>query len=90
MTFEQIEKAVTDLYGSWDDFPKGAKDFIVNTLYSGNYEKIYDLVRQNEKDAKADLIDFEGKYPGALKTDNVDDVLQNLRARKLRDDPERY
>jgi hypothetical protein len=90
MTFEQIEKAVTDLYGSWDGFPKGAKDFIMNTFSSGNYEKIYDLVRQNEKDARADLIDFEGKYPGVLKTDNVEDVLQNLRARKRRDDPERY
>lgn len=89
MTFERIGKAVTDLYGSWNDFPKGAKDFIVNALSAGNYEKVYDLVRQNEKDAKEDLIDFEGKYPGALKTDNVDDVLQSLRARKRRDDPER-
>lgn len=89
MTFERIGKAATDLYGSWNDFPKGAKDFIVNTLSSGNYEKVYDFVRQNEKDAKEDLIYFEGKYPGALKTDNVDDVLQSLRARKRRDDPER-
>lgn len=89
MTFERIDKAVTDLYGSWDDFPKGAKDFIVKTLFTGNYEKVYELVRQNEKDAKEDLIDFEEKYPGALKTNNVDDVLQNLRARKRRDDPER-
>ena len=89
MTFERIEKAVTDLYGSWDNFPKGAKDFIVNTLSAGNYEKVYELVRQNEKDAKEDLINFEDKYPGALKTDNVDDVLQNLRARKRRDDHER-
>ena len=89
MTFERIEKAVTDLYSSWDDFPNGAKDFIVNTLSAGNYEKVYELVRQNEKDAQVDLIDFEEKYPGALKTDNVDDVLQNLRTRKRRDDPER-
>lgn len=89
MTFERIEKATTDLYSSWDGFPNGAKDFIVKTLSAGDYEKVYELVRQNEKDAKVDLIDFEEKYPGALKTDNVDDVLQNLRARKRRDDHER-
>lgn len=89
MTFERIEKAITDLYGSWDGFPKRAKDFIVKTLSAGDYEKVYELVRQNEKDAKVDLIDFEEKYPGALKTDNVDDVLQNLRARKRRDNHER-
>ncbi len=89
MTFERIGKAVPDLYGSWDGFPKGAKVFIVNTLLAGNYEKIYELVRQNEKDAKADLIEFEGKYPGTLKKSNVEEVLQNLRARKRRDDPEK-
>ena len=89
MSFERIEKAINDLYGSWDGFPKGAKDFIVNTLSAGNYEKVYELVRQNEKDAKADLIDFEEQHPGTLKTDNVDEVLQTLRARKRRDGYER-
>ena len=89
MTLERIEKAVTDLYGSWSDFHKDAKDFIVNTLSAGNYEKVYELVRQNEKDAKEDLIDFEDKHPGDLKADNVDEVLQTLRARKRRNDHER-
>lgn len=89
ITLERTEKAVNDLYGSWSDFPNGAKDFIMKALAAGNYEKIYELVRQNEKDAKVDLIDFEEKYPKALKKDNVGDVLQNLRARKRRDEPER-
>lgn len=89
LTFELIEKAVIDLYGSWDDFPKGAQDFFVNTLATGKYEKVYELVRQNEKDTRIDLIDFEEKYPGAIKTDDVDNVLQNLRTRKRRNDPER-
>jgi len=85
MTLERVEKAVCDLYGSWDGFPKGAKDFIERAMSEANYEKVYELIRQNEKDAKEQLIDFEGKYPGALKKDNVDDVLQNLRSRKNRD-----
>ena len=89
MTIERIEKAITDLYGSWDGFPNGAKDFMVKTLSAGEYEKVYVLVRQNEKDAKGELIDFEEKHPGTLKTDNVDDVLQALRARKRRDNPEK-
>lgn len=89
MTFERIEKAVTAIYGSWDDFPNGAKDFILNTLSEKNYEMVYELVRQNEKVAKTDLIDFEENYPGELKTDNVDDVLQSLRARKRQNDHDR-
>lgn len=89
MTLERIEKAVTDLYGSWSDFYKDAKDFIEKTIFAGNYEKVYELVRQNEKDTKEDLIEFEDKYSGTLKTYNVDDVLKALRARKRRDDHER-
>ena len=68
---------------------KGDKNAILNTLSEKNYEKVYELVRQNEKDAKTDLIDFEENYHGELKTDNVDDVLQSLRARKRRDDHDR-
>jgi len=32
------------------------------------------------------LIDFDEKYPGALKADNVDNVLQSFRAKKLLQD----
>ena len=86
MTFDRIETAVNNLYGSWNSFPLGAKGFIVDTLTAGNYEKVYELVKQNEKDAKDSLIDFDEKYPGALKADNVDNVLQSLRAKKLLQD----
>ena len=92
MTFERIEKAVTNLYGSWDGFPGSAKDFIVNALSAGDFENIYELVRQNEQDTRSELIDFENKYPGVLKVDNVDAVLQNLRdlrAKKGRDEHDR-
>ena len=84
LTFERIDKAVTDLYRSWDGFPEGARDFILDTLAAGNYEKVYELVRENEKDAKEQLIEFQGDYPGVLKTENVSDVLQSLRAKKKR------
>lgn len=88
ITFERIDKAVTDLYVSWDGFPKGARDFILDTLAAGNYDKVYELVRENEKDAKEQLIEFQGDYPGVLKTENVSDVLQSLRAKKKRNDNE--
>ena len=89
ITFEQIDKAVMDLYGSWNNFPEGARDFIVSTLSAGDYEKVYGLVRKNEKDAKEQLIEFQDNYPEALKGENVNDVLRSLRAKKHRDDHER-
>ena len=82
ISFEMIERAVKDLYVSWDDYPKGAKEYITETVSAGNYEEVYKLVRQNEKEAKKALIDFEEKYPGVLKTGNVDIFLEDLRKRK--------
>lgn len=86
ISFEQINKAVIDLYGSWEGFPKGAKDYIEEALSSENYEQAYVRVRQNEKSTKNDLVGFEENYPGTLKTDNIDAVLQSLRAKKRNTD----
>ena len=86
---ERIDRAVENLYGSWDGFPHGARDFITKTLSAGNYESVYQLVRKNEKDAKEQLVEFQDNYPGVLKGENVNDVLQNLRAKRKRDEPER-
>lgn len=82
ISFEMIERAVIDIYGSWDDYPKGAKEYITETVSAGNYDEVYKLVRQNEKETKKALIEFEEKYPGVLKTGNVDIFLEDLRKRK--------
>ena len=88
ITSERIYQAVEDIYGSWDGFPDGAQDFILKTLSNGNYENIYDLVRGNEIDAKEQLINFQKDYPGVLKSENANEVLRNLRAKKNPDDHE--
>ena len=79
ISFERIEKAVIDLYGSWDRFPEGAKEHITGTIANGNYAEVYEQVRQGEKDTKKALMDFENKNPGVLKTGNIDEFLKELR-----------
>ncbi|MBQ7161244.1 MAG: hypothetical protein IJR90_06015 [Clostridia bacterium] len=83
LTSERIDRAVKDLYGSWDGFTDEAVKF-KNDLFSGaDYAVIYDLVRKNEREAKEQLIEFDEKNPGALNAENVDEVLKTLRAKKL-------
>ena len=86
ISVERIERAVDNLYDSWDGFPDGAHDFITKALSTGDYEKVYALVRKNERDTKEQLIEFQESYPDVLKVENVDSVLRALRARKQRDD----
>ena len=46
------------------------------TDYGGYAERI------NERMAKESLIDFEKQYPGVTNTDNVNDIIRNLKKRK--------
>lgn len=99
ITYEQVDTAVKNLYGGWDDFDESAVTFIKDTFANGNFEELYTVTRDNEKEAKKQLTDFNENYPDVLKTENVHSVLQNLRAKqaevqkrkpnKKRDDLER-
>ena len=83
---EQVDIAVIRLYGSWTDFPDGAHDFITNILTTGNYEKLYKQITENEKETKELLIDFQEENPGELKKENLDEVLKRLRDKKQGND----
>jgi hypothetical protein len=99
ITYEQVDTAVKNLYGGWDDFNGSAVTFIKDAFVNGNFEELYTVTRDNEKEAKKQITDFNENYPDALKTENVHSVLQNLRAKqaevqkrkpnKKRDDLER-
>ncbi len=86
ITGDRIDQAVSDLYGTWDVFPDGSREFIAKTLAAGDYESVYELVRKNEKDSKEQLIELDEKYPGLLNGENVNEVLRILREKKLKND----
>ncbi len=82
ITTEAINKAVINLYGSWNELSDDSKAFIRDALKNGNYEQMYSAIRDNEKSSKEILIDFEHKYPNVTKESNVDDILKSLKNRK--------
>lgn len=82
ITYEQIDTAVVNLYGSWDSIPDDSVAFIKDTLAHGRYEEVYQTIRNSEKQAKETLLEFSEEYPDALKESNVEDVLNSLKARK--------
>ena len=54
-------------------------------MESGRLEELYRLYREEEKNSKETLIEFEKDYPGVAKEDNIGEILKNLKARKQRD-----
>lgn len=82
ITMDRIDKAVTDLYGSWDKISEDSKNFIQEAMEKGNFEKAYDEISAEESKAKGLLINFEQDYPGVTNTANVNDILKNLKKKK--------
>ena len=47
ITYERIDKAIVDLYGSWDGISSEARAFINGALADGDFRKIYESERTN-------------------------------------------
>lgn len=78
----KIDMAVCNLYGSWDGFPEDSVSFINDALERGSYKAIYAAVREEEKNSKDLLVQFEEKYPGVTMQSNVNEILASLKAKK--------
>ncbi len=85
LSLEMIKTAVINLYGSFDKLPQNSQELITEIMRDGQLEKLYEQYRTIEKVAKESLIEFEQKYPNVTNTDNVNDIIRNLRKRKERD-----
>ena len=85
ITFEKIDAAVENLYGSWDSFPEDSKPFIEDALKNGDFENIYSSVKNDEIESKDVLIDFEKDYPKVAKESNINEILKTLKAKRNKD-----
>ena len=77
-----IDKAVLNLYGGWDNMPNDAKHLIKDIFANDNLERLFQQYRENEKINKNALIKFEKEYPGIMKEDNLKDIITALKAKK--------
>lgn len=78
LTFERIDKAVTDLYDSWEKLPENARGMIESILANEDMDALYEAYANEEAAAKDALITFKDKYPDVLKEDNLADILSHL------------
>ena len=86
ITFEMINKAVTNLYGNWEALSSDSRDFIEGIMEKGNFEQLYKAVSEEEKKSKETLIEFQENYPGVTTTENVDSILSTLKKRQISKD----
>ena len=82
ISIEKIKQAFINLYGDWKLMPDNSKEFLKAVFADGEYDRIYNSTRDNEKTSRASLIQFEQDYPGVTTMDNVNDILKELEKRR--------
>ncbi len=82
ITYERIDKAVSDLYGNWSDVPRDSQSLIREIFKGDNLEELYEKYRSTEKETQSTIIAFEKDYPKVLNEDNLDDVIACLKKKK--------
>ena len=78
----EIRKAVSDLYGDWEQLPEISRSFIENVMQSKDLDALFAEIVANEKETKGLLMDFQKDYPGVLKGSNAEKIIADLKTRK--------
>lgn len=86
LSFEKIKMAVENLYGNYDVLPQESKQLIEELMTENQIENLYEIYRNRELSTKEALIDFEKRYPKETNTDNVNEIIAQLRQRKSQED----
>ena len=63
LTFEQIDHAVRELYGSWDRISADTVDLVKSALDMPDASILYEKYRTSESEAEAILLDFQENQP---------------------------
>jgi hypothetical protein len=82
MAYEQIDKAVCNLYGSWGDITPESKKFILSVLEEADNPALFELYRKSENQAKDILLEFQRQYPNATNEDNINSIIEKAKRKK--------
>jgi len=78
LTRENIEKAVTYLYGDINKLPKDSIVFFEKVISCNNIETMFYQTINDEKNAKNILENFSDNYPKAINKENISIILKEL------------
>ena len=85
MSGRQYKNDISDVIGILREQKGRGKPLtleMIKTAVSNLYDRWDHLPHDSKELAKESLIDFEKQYPGITNTDNVNDIIRNLKKRK--------
>lgn len=85
LTLERIKKAIIDLYDEYELIPYNSRSFIEAIYKQSNLKDFYRQCREMELDNKDVLVEFQDDYPGELTEDNLENILNVAREKKMKE-----
>ena len=82
LSFKIIQKAIINLYDSYDKLPEYSRVFIEAVYKKEDLHVFYKQCRELEQENKDLLVGFQEDYLGVLNGDNLADILKAARAKK--------
>ena len=82
LSFKIIQKAIGDLYDTYDKIPEDSRAFIEALYQKEDLHEFYKECRKLEQENREALIVFRGNYPGVLNGDNLADILKAAREKQ--------
>jgi len=77
-----IEQAVIKLYGGLEILPEISVGLLEKAFEDGDYENLYSRSREDEKESKKLLVEFEEQSPNSLKTEAIDAVIEQMKRKR--------
>lgn len=78
LSFQDIDRAVCNLYDGWKALPDEARKQIEEILTGNDLENLYNYYLDSEIKTKQNLVEFEEKYPKVLTEKNLEQIIQQL------------
>lgn len=74
--FRRIDKAMVDLYGSWDLVDDFAKSFLQIVLETKDLKTLYGHVTEKENAARNAVLEVDHEYPNVINENNINSIIE--------------
>ena len=82
INFEMIDRAMVELYGSWEKVDDYSKALLEKALASADLRTLFETQMNEESSAKETILEIDHKYPGTVNADNINDIIEMARKKK--------
>ena len=79
---EAVENAFAKLYGVEAVMPETSQKLLDAVYADEDYESLFKRIREIELESKELLLEFERDYPGKLKANNIDGVIESMKRKR--------